>query len=179
MKLSFLILSIILLSSCGEEKVIEQADDSGWTQDVSIEMNQAFAAEEDEEIENYLSHRPDWQMTKTGTGLRHFIYSKSENNDTAKVGDHVLVDFSIELLDGTICYDSAEDGPESFEVEKADIESGLHEAMQLMCAGDKGLFVLPSQLAHGLIGDEDKIPPLTAVVYDIQLIEIAHITDAP
>ena len=177
MKFTLIILSIILITSCGEEKVIKQADDSGWTQDVSIQMNQAFAAEEDEEIENYLSHRPDWKMKKTGTGLRHFIYSKSNHNDTAKVGDHVLVDFSIELLDGTICYDSSEDGPESFEVEKADIESGLHEAIQLMCTGDKGLFVLPSQLAHGLIGDEDKIPALTAVVYDIQLLEIIRITD--
>jgi FKBP-type peptidyl-prolyl cis-trans isomerase len=179
MKFLTILSLLIVFTSCGDDKVIEQVDDSGWNQDVSIEMNQVFAAEEDEEIENYLSHRPDWQMQKTGTGLRYFIYEKTEFNDTALVGDHVLVDFSIELLDGTICYDSSEDGPETFEIEKADIESGLHEAMQLMCTGDKGLFVLPSQLAHGLIGDEDKIPPLTPVIYNIQLLEIAHQSDAP
>ncbi|MFT4602401.1 MAG: FKBP-type peptidyl-prolyl cis-trans isomerase [Arenicella sp.] len=179
MKLIPLLLISILFFACGEEKVIEQLDETAWTQDVSIEMNQVFAEEENAEIENYLSHRPDWEMTRTGTGLRYFIYKKSENIDTALVGDHVLVDFSIELLDGTLCYDSAEDGAQTFEVEKADIEAGLHEAMQKMCTGDHGIFILPSQLAHGLIGDEDKIPPLTAVIYDIQLLEIAHQSDAP
>ena len=108
------------------------------------------------------------------SGLRSFIYYKSELNDTARVGDAVLVDFSVELLDGTICYTSEKEGPESFIVEKADIESGLHEAMQQMCTGDKGKFILPSFMAHGLIGDEDKIPPLTPVIYDIHLIEIDH-----
>lgn len=169
----FLSLSILLVS-CDEQKVQELEQTPNWTQDESINMNATFAEEEDQEIENFLQHRPDWAMTKTGTGLRYFVYDKSENLDTAKVGDQVLVDFTIELLDGTICYTSEENGPEGFTVEKADIESGLHEGVQQMCTGDRAKFILPSHMAHGLIGDEDKIPPLSAVIYDIHLIEIAH-----
>lgn len=170
-------LIILLISlcavACGNEPETQTMDqEQEWTQDESIRMHSTFAAEEDEEIENFLSHRPDWNMTKTGTGLRYFVYKKSENTDTARVGHLVRVEFEISLLDGTVCYDSKENGAESFIVEKADIESGLHEGMQYLCTGDRAKFILPSHMAHGMIGDADKIPPLTPTIYDITLIEI-------
>lgn len=173
MKHLFLSISLVALFSCEEEKVIEQ-ENPNWTPETSSTMHAVFAEEEDQEIENFLGHRPDWKVTKTGTGLRVFVYSRSGNSDTARVGDQVLVDFNIELLDGTECYNSGEKGPEAFIVEKSDLESGLHEGMQHMCTGDKAKFILPSHLAHGLIGDSDKIPPLTPVIYDIHCLEIAH-----
>ena len=163
-----------VLGSCSEETEGMQVQDPNWTQDESINMNTTFAQEEDEEIEDFLTHRPDWKMTKTGTGLRHFVYFNSESGDSAKLGDQVLVEFTIELLDGTICYTSEKNGPEAFIVEKADIESGLHEGVQFMCKGDKAKFILPSHMAHGLIGDADMIPPLSPAIYDIHLLDIAH-----
>jgi FKBP-type peptidyl-prolyl cis-trans isomerase len=48
----------------------------------------------------------------------------------------------------------------------------LHEGIQLLHVGDKAIFILPSHLAHGLLGDEDKIPPHSAVIYDIELLGI-------
>jgi FKBP-type peptidyl-prolyl cis-trans isomerase len=145
-----------------------------WTKDQSIEMQKVFAQEEEQEIEDFLKRHSDWKMTKTGTGLRYFIYKKSEYSDTAKAGDIVVVDFDVSLLDGTHCYSSKENGEEQFMVEKTDIESGLHQAMKLMCTDDKGKFILPSALAHRLIGDLDKIPPLMTVVYDIHVKKIIH-----
>jgi FKBP-type peptidyl-prolyl cis-trans isomerase len=41
-----------------------------------------------------------------------------------------------------------------------------------MHVGDKAKFILPSHLAHGIMGDNDKIPPLTPVVYNIELLSI-------
>ena len=163
---------IMLVVACSEapEQVVVQ--DPEWSTDRSSDMNSVFSAEEDDEIELFLKRHDDWKMTKTGTGLRYMIYSKSDNYDTAQVGQLVTVDFEITLLDGTLCYSSAENGPESFVVERADIESGLHEGMQYMCTGDRAKFILPSHMAHGLIGDEDKIPPLTPVIYDIHLLKI-------
>ena len=145
---------------------------TNWTKDNSSDMNQVFAEEENDEIDFFLETHQDWKMTKTGTGLRHFVYHKSGSTDTAKYEDVVTVDFEISLLDGTICYTSEENGPEEFMVEKTDIESGLHEGIKFMCKGDRAKFILPSHMAHGLIGDEDKIPPLTPVIYDIELLEI-------
>lgn len=159
--------------SCGQEEELNHIpQEIEWSQDQSSDMNSVFSSEEDDEIELFLKQHSDWKMTKSGTGLRYFIYEKSTHQDTAKVNNVVTVDFEISLLDGTICYSSSENGPESFMVERADIESGLHEAMQLMCLGDRAKFILPSHMAHGLIGDEEKIPPLTPVIYDIKLLKI-------
>lgn len=160
-----------MLFACSEEEIPVQQDPE-WTKEQSIEMNSTFASEENEEIDLFLKRHQDWQMTKTGTGLRYMVYQKSEATDSAKVGDLVTVDFDISLLDGTECYSSAENGPEAFVVEKTDIESGLHEGIKYMCVGDRAKFILMSHMAHGLIGDSDKIPPLSPVIYDIHLIKI-------
>ena len=174
--MKFIVTLILLLTvfwGCQEEKPHHKKNPK-WSKEQSIEMQTTFANEEEDEIDSFLNRHPDWNMTETGTGLRYFIYHKSENNDTARVGDIVVVDFDVQLLDGTQCYSSKEKGAESFMVERTDIESGLHEAMKLMCTDDKAKFILPSHLAHGLIGDLDKIPPLVSVIYDIHLKEIKH-----
>jgi FKBP-type peptidyl-prolyl cis-trans isomerase len=171
-RLLFIVISVSLLSCNSDESNQRPVEDPIWTQEESIKMHSTFASEEEEEIENFLDHRPDWRTTKTGSGLRYFVYSKSEFSDTAKIGDLVTLDFVISLLDGTPCYDSKTGGPESFIVEKSDLESGLHEGVQYLCTADKAKIILPSHMAHGMIGDTEKIPPLTPVVYDITVVEI-------
>jgi FKBP-type peptidyl-prolyl cis-trans isomerase len=158
--------------SCKNEPEQVMVPEPEWSTDHSSDMHDVFSEEEDDEIELFLQRHEDWKMTKTGTGLRYMIYARSGNTDTARVDQLVTVDFEISLLDGTVCYSSKENGPESFIVEHADIESGLHEGMQYMCTGDRAKFILPSHMAHGLIGDEEKIPPLTPVIYDIHLLKI-------
>jgi FKBP-type peptidyl-prolyl cis-trans isomerase len=157
--------------SCTEEKTIQALPKSNWNTKESINMQSSFLAEENDEINSFLKHHKDWNMTKTGTGLRYFIYDKSESKDTAKIYDEVSLYFEVRLLDGTICY-SQQNDIQKIMIEKTDIESGLHEALKHMCPNDKALFILPSHLAHGLIGDQDKIPPLQPLIYDIHLLKI-------
>jgi len=166
--LAFFFFSFI---SCTEEEIIQELPIPKWNTNESINMQSTFVAEENDEINSFLKRHPDWNMTETGTGLRYFIYDKSENKDTAKVYDEVSLFFDIKLLDGTVCYTQQEE-IQQFMIEKTDIESGLHEALKHMCTNDKALFILPSHLAHGLIGDQDKIPPLQPLIYDIHLIKI-------
>ena len=172
MRIYYCLIILFFVSCAGDEETQRPVDDPIWTKEESIKMHSTFASEENDEIENFLSHRPDWKVTKTGTGLRYFIYDKSEFNDTARVGHEVTVDFEISLLDGEICYTSEDNGPESFIIEKTDLEAGLHEGMQYMCTGDRAKFILMSHMAHGMIGDKEKIPPMMPVVYDITLISI-------
>lgn len=167
----FFVLFIISIAACSNENE-EQGSDIAWSKEASINMNSTFAAEELEEITQYLSRRPDWKMMKTGSGLQYFIYEKTDSLVPPKAGNQVAVNFTVSLLNGHICYSSKRGEPEVFTVEKSDIESGLHEGIKLMHLGEKAKFILPSHLAHGLIGDSDEIPPLETVVYDIELIDI-------
>ena len=165
---------LIIVFACKNEEANMIVNNPNWTPDTSSDMNAQFSIEESAEIDLFLSTHPDWKMTKTGTGLQYMIYYKSESQDSAKIGDLVTVNFEISLLSGEVCYSSADKGAENFIVEKSDIESGLHQGIQFLCVGDKAKFIIPSHSAHGLIGDTDKIPPLSTVVYDIELVGIGE-----
>jgi len=42
-----------------------------------------------------------------------------------------------------------------------------------MRVGDKAKFIVPSHLGHGLSGDFEKIPPLTTLVIDLELVALS------
>ena len=165
-------ISLLLVSCNNENPIVDQT--ANWNKEESIKMNATFLREEESAIDQFLKRRPDWTMIKTGTGLRYFIYKSlpEEEKNQAKIDDIVTVKFSIELLDGTICYASEKDNHETFMVEKSDIESGLHEGIKFLSVSEKAKFILPSHLAHGLIGDMDQIPPLETIIFDIELLKI-------
>lgn len=125
---------------------------------------------QNDEINQYIKSH-NYQMESTASGLRYMLM-KSGSGDTARSGMLAKVKYKIYLLDGKLCYSSEQDGDKEVEIGKANIESGLHEGLQLMRAGDKMRFILPSYLAHGLTGDQSKIPPLTTVVYEVELVSL-------
>ena len=172
MKIAIVFFSILFLQFSCTEPIVEDEPNRNWSKEQSIAMNSNFSTEEIKEIDNYLKRHHDWKMTKTGTGLYYMIYRDSLVGDTVKGGDFVTINFEVSLLNGDICYTSKEKGPEKLQVEKSDIESGLHEGLKYMTRGDKAKFILPSHIAHGLIGDTEKIPPLSPVIYDIELLKI-------
>ena len=109
-------------------------------------------------------------MLKTGTGLHYIIVEKGKGGQV-KSGDFVKVNYKISLLDGTECYSSEKDGAKEFKAEGDDVESGLHEAVLLLHIGDKAKFILPSYRANGLQGDNDKIPPLSSIIVDLEVLD--------
>jgi FKBP-type peptidyl-prolyl cis-trans isomerase len=143
------------------------------TQEINKELipsQKMYVRQETDEINQYIKLH-NYPMQTTGTGIHYWIYEHGKG-ELARVGEYVQIAYTIKLLDGTICYDSKDDKPREFLVGKDDVESGVHQAVQLMRLGDKGLFIIPSYLAQGVAGDRDKIPPGAVVVYDITLLKI-------
>lgn len=176
-KFSYNIIIFLLLSSiaqsCGHRhnKTTSNTNLRGKEfQNKLIDANKMYVKQENDEIDQYIAHR-GWQMASTGTGLRYMI-TKKGNGAPAVNGKHAKLNYKISLLDGTLCYSSDSTGAKVFLIGEDNVESGLHEGVQLLHEGDKALFILPSYLAHGLIGDESKIPPKSSVIYDIELLSI-------
>ena len=135
-----------------------------------VPSHQKYIKQETDEITQYIKlHNLD--MLTTGTGI-YYMFTKHGSGPLAKVGDYVQIAYTISLLDGTQCYDSQRDGARGFEVGKDALETGIHQAVELMHVGDRGTFIIPSYLAQGLVGDKDKIPPGAVVIYDIELLSI-------
>jgi FKBP-type peptidyl-prolyl cis-trans isomerase len=166
---SLFIISIIALLaiSCNSDT---KAPSPEQLREPLIGANRKLVSRESQDIDAYIRTR-SLQMIRTGTGLRYIIV-KEGDGPFPKTDDRVKVNYKVSLLDGTLCYDSEKSGPEEFIVEHDHIESGLHEGIKLMRLNGQAKFILPSHLAHGLLGDRDKIPPLSPVVYDIELIDI-------
>lgn len=166
MRYYFIILITYFLASCNNKE--ETPTEIDWNSEKSTKMNKQISAEEDIDINMYLARKPEWKMTKTGSGLRYFIY-ESGQGETAKAGDLVDVEYKITLTDGTECYSTDKDEVEEIRVDKAQVESGIQEGIKLMKQGDKAILIVPSHLAHGIVGDMSKIPPLSTLVVDIAL----------
>lgn len=134
-------------------------------------VNRQMTLDEDSEIEGY-ARRRGWEMTKTGTGLRYMVLQNGQGLTHPQTGQRVTLTYEISLLDGSVVYSSDTSGPRSFVVGHDHVERGLHEAVTYLKEGDSARIILPSHLAHGLSGDNDKIPPRSSVVYLLKLLDI-------
>ncbi len=144
--------------------------DSKEFQNKLIEANKMYVKRESDEIDQYITHK-GWNMITTGTGLRYMIIKKGSGAQP-KPGQSAKVNYKISLLNGKVCYTSDSVGPKEFIVEGDNVESGLHEGIQYMHVGDKAVLILPSYLAHGLVGDENKIPAKASVIYELELLSL-------
>lgn len=166
----YIFLSIILFLGCQTKNEVNKVSYSQM-QESLLQSNKNSAKLENEQIEQYIKRR-QWNVISTGTGLRYLVYQNGTGVQ-AKEGNVVSVFFTISLLNGKICYTNVgSDKPEQFIVGHDDVESGLHEGIQHLKVGDKAMLIIPSHLAHGLVGDLNKIPPQSTIVYDIELVAV-------
>lgn len=165
------VLNIILLIglfSCTEKSDTPQPE-INWDKEKSTELNKTLAMEEEIQIKLFLEQHKDWKMQSTGSGLQYYIYSNG-NGEQAGEGMSAQVEMIVTLLDGTECYKTKSDEYEEFVIDRSNIETGIQEGIKKMKIGDRAKLIIPSHLAHGLVGDLDKIPPLNVIVVDIHLI---------
>lgn len=166
----FWLLSIVFfVYSCENEPETKKRD---WNliDKQLIGINKYLVKEDNERIESFIK-RNNWQMQQTETGLWYQIYESSDGK-LAESNDIAEIDFSVELLDGTVCYSSETSGTLSFKIGKGNVENGIQEGVLLMKEGEKARFILPPYLAHGLVGDDNKIPPRSIIIYDVELLNL-------
>jgi FKBP-type peptidyl-prolyl cis-trans isomerase len=163
---TFLVIGLLFFS-CGRKQEKPQ-ENIVWTKDNSTELNRNLAKEEELQIRLYLAHHTELTMTKTGTGLRYFI-AENGTGPKAEVGKIAQVILTVKLMNGQVCYQTKKDKTDEFEVDRSQIETGIQEAIKLMRVGGKAKLIIPLHLAHGLTGDQDKIPPMSTLLVDLEL----------
>ncbi len=167
----FLIFGCILFS-CDNTKDNKPEKKYIKNKESLVNINKYLVEKDKEAIENYIK-RHKWEMEMTEAGLWYMIYKKGKG-EKAENGKFATISYEISLLDGTICYYSDSISPKTFIIGQGGVESGLELGILLMHEGDKAKLILPPHLAHGLLGDEDKIPPRSTIIYDIELLKISN-----
>ena len=135
-----------------------------------IRANKQAVKVENEQIEGYVK-RYNWQMKETGSGLRYNIYKKG-NGEKAETNKIATLKYEVRLISGDLIYSSDKNGLKEFLIGRGGVESGLEEGILLLRVGDRAKFIIPSHLGFGLLGDQDKVPPKSTLIYDIELISI-------
>ena len=158
---------LFVFASCSDME--EEKPELNWNKDKSVAMNKKIAMEEQLQINLYLARHPSWKMQKTGSGLNYYIYQKG-TGEKATGGMVAKVALKINLVDETLCYETEPGDFDEFQIDQSTVETGIQEGIKKMQVGDKAKLIIPSHLAHGLVGDLDKIPPLAILVVDIHLI---------
>lgn len=155
--------------SCSQDKKTIQQMSQAQIDSMLIAQNRSFHAQEKERLQKFASDK-QWPTTITGTGIHYWIYQQGVG-ETVRSEQVALVEFEVSLLDGSVVYKSKVGEKVPVKIGHDNVESGLHEAIQLLRKGDHAKIVLPSYRAFGITG-EGKIPMNAAVVYDIHLVEI-------
>ena len=169
-KIAYLVIILIILSACDSKNNAKRQNQNVSSAKALEKANKYLIRTEYEDIENYM-RRHSLKMEETGSGLRYLIYKKGDGEKAGK-GKVVILDYTLSLITGDVIYSSDKDGKKVFKIGQGNVESGLEEAIHFMHVGDKAKLILPAHLAYGLLGDNNKIPPRSILVYDTELVEI-------
>ncbi len=101
------------------------------------------------------------------SGLQYMVLQDADGPNAA-ADSTVVVNYEGRLLSGEV-FDQTGGTPVEFELRMA--LEGWIEGLQLMSAGDKFRFFIPSELAYGA-GSVGKIPPNSLLIFEIELVEI-------
>lgn len=139
------------------------------------ERMQAAAAEKATvmaaEGEAYLSENAKREgVTTVASGLQFEVVSEGEG-DKPTAQSTVRVHYHGTLIDGTV-FDSSYDRGQPAEFPVGGVIAGWTEALQLMTVGSKYKLHIPHNLAYGEQGAGGAIAPFSALVFDVELLEI-------
>ena len=170
------VVCLFILMACRNSESVENKSPnlskSEWSDEHSIDFNQEIHIREELDIQIYLEHHKDLNMSKTESGLRYILApGPYGNTKPAREGEVVTLDVTTMLLKtGEICHQT-DSIPLRFVLGRSDVPSGLQEGVKLMRRMDKARFILPSYLGGGLLG-QDFIPPQAVLIIDAVLLNI-------
>ncbi|HEY1843756.1 MAG TPA: FKBP-type peptidyl-prolyl cis-trans isomerase [Buttiauxella sp.] len=109
-------------------------------------------------------------VSSTESGLQFRVLTQGTGAIPARK-DHVRVHYTGKLIDGTV-FDSSVQRGEPAEFPVSGVIAGWIEALTLMPVGSKWELTIPHNLAYGERGAGASIPPFSALVFEVELLEI-------
>ena len=109
-------------------------------------------------------------VTVTASGLQYEVLTEGTGKQP-KASDTVRCHYHGTLIDGTV-FDSSVERGEPCEFGLRQVIAGWTEGVQLMKEGAKYRFFIPYNLAYGERGAGASIPPYSALIFDVELLNI-------
>lgn len=141
-------------------------------QEKQLKDREEQAGKAKEEGEKFLAENAKKEGVKTtASGLQYQVVTEG-TGAKPKASDKVTVHYKGTLINGEE-FDSSYSRNQPVTFPLANVIPGWTEGLQLMPAGSKYKFFIPSALAYGERGAGVKIGPNATLVFEVELIEIA------
>lgn len=162
----------------GLKHVLEEAQPEMTYDEAKQVINDYFAELQEEKLtlnkqagEEFLNINKGKEGVVTlASGLQYQILKSGDGAKPAAT-DQVRCHYHGTLIDGTVFDSSVQRGePAVFGVSQ--VIKGWVEALQLMAVGSKWRLFIPSDLAYGATGAGQTIEPNSALIFDVELLNI-------
>jgi FKBP-type peptidyl-prolyl cis-trans isomerase FklB len=164
-------------SAGGEAKLSEEerqaalADLQGRMQAAQLAVHEAAAAENLAAAEAFLAENAAKEgVTTLPSGLQYKVITEGSGPKPAAT-DTVTVHYRGTLIDGTE-FDSSFSRNEPATFPLGRVIKAWTEGLQLMGQGAKWELYVPPALGYGAQGAGDKIPPQSALVFEVELLDV-------
>ena len=142
-----------------------------YLQTYFVEASAKEAAQNKEAGEKFLAENKTKEgVITTESGLQYKV-EKEGTGEKPTAADRVKVHYTGTLLDGTK-FDSSVDRGEPAEFGVSQVIRGWTEGLQIMPAGSKYIFWIPSDLAYGESGAGQDIKPNSVLKFEVELLEV-------
>lgn len=155
----------------GKNMLMGMAESDAYQQEAIDKIKKAAEMKARKEGEDFLAaNKTKPGVVTTASGLQYKVITEGKGETPAETSE-VKVNYKGTLIDGTE-FDSSEKhgGPASFRVDG--VIKGWTEALQLMPVGSKWQLFVPQELAYGTRGSGPTIKPYSALVFEVELLEI-------
>ncbi len=169
------VLLLMILAGCREELKPRFPVKHFYGHDLSysIRFNKARYRFEEKLFDTIMKQDSARHWIMTGLGMPYY-YKRKNDKDTIKpeYGDVVLMQYGIFTLGGDTIYAPDEIGTKKYAVDKEEYFAGLREAVKMLSRGEEAVFLVPSYLGYGYLGDGERIPPNYPFRLDLKILEI-------
>ena len=136
-----------------------------------MEEQQAEAEAARAESEAFLAENAERdEVMTTDSGLQYMVLEEGDGGTSPTASDTVLAHYEGRLVDGEV-FDSSIARGQPAEFQLNQVIPGWTEGLQLMNAGDRYRFFIPSALGYGESGS-GPIPPNSTLIFDVELLEV-------
>ena len=143
-----------------------------FQQQMAEQQQEALAASTAASVDFLSANSAKEGVVTLESGLQYMVLeSGPDGSASPTVSDSVLAHYHGTLIDGTV-FDSSVDRGEPAQFGLSQVISGWTEGLQLMSVGDKWRLFIPAAMAYGEASPTPAIPPNSALIFDVELLEI-------
>jgi FKBP-type peptidyl-prolyl cis-trans isomerase len=143
-----------------------------FQQEMAEQQQSALAASTAASVDFLNANSAKEGVVTLESGLQYMVLeSGPEGSASPSLSDSVLAHYHGTLIDGTV-FDSSVDRGEPAQFGLSQVISGWTEGLQLMSVGDKWRLFIPAAMAYGEASPTPAIPPNSALIFDVELLEI-------